>query len=39
MRIPAAIDCPVILIDLDNDEVRITPKDAVKGVKPFRLVK
>ncbi|MBR3127754.1 MAG: DUF362 domain-containing protein [Solobacterium sp.] len=28
-----------ILIDLDNDEVRITPKDAVEGVKPFKLIK
>ena len=28
-----------ILIDLDNDEVRITPKEAVKDVKPFKLVK
>ena len=28
-----------ILIDLDNDEVRITPKDAVAGVKPFKLIK
>ena len=27
-----------ILIDLDNDEVRITPKEAVKDVKPFKLV-
>jgi len=27
-----------ILIDLDNDEVRITPKDAVKDVKPFKKV-
>ena len=24
-----------MLIDLDNDDVRILPKDAVKGVKPF----
>ena len=24
-----------VLIDLDNDDVRILPKDAVKGVKPF----
>ena len=28
-----------ILIDLDNDEVRITPKEAVKDVKPFKLIK
>ena len=28
-----------ILIDLDNDEVRITPKDCVKGLKPFRLIR
>ncbi len=28
-----------ILIDLDNDEVRITPKDCVKGLKPFKLVR
>ncbi len=28
-----------ILIDLDNDEVRITPAKAVEGVKPFKLVK
>lgn len=28
-----------ILIDLDNDEVRITPKKAVEGVVPFKLVK
>ncbi|MBQ1505509.1 MAG: DUF362 domain-containing protein [Erysipelotrichales bacterium] len=28
-----------ILIDLDNDEVRIYPKDAVKDVKPFKLIK
>lgn len=28
-----------ILIDLDNDEVRITPEKAVEGVKPFRLIK
>ena len=27
-----------ILIDLDNDEVRITPKEAVKDVKPFKKV-
>ena len=24
-----------VLIDLDNGEVRIQPKDAVKDVKPF----
>ena len=28
-----------ILIDLDNDEVRITAKEAVKDVKPFKLIK
>ena len=28
-----------ILIDLDNDEVRITPKEAVKDVKPFKLIR
>ncbi len=28
-----------ILIDLDNDEVRICPKKAVEGVKPFKLIK
>ncbi|MBR2825591.1 MAG: hypothetical protein IKE51_04945, partial [Solobacterium sp.] len=28
-----------ILIDLDNGEVRITPKKAVEGVVPFKLVK
>ncbi|MBQ7992786.1 MAG: DUF362 domain-containing protein [Solobacterium sp.] len=28
-----------ILIDLDNDEARITPAKAVEGVKPFKLVK
>ncbi len=28
-----------ILIDLDNDEARIMPKDAVAGVKPFKLIK
>ena len=28
-----------ILIDLDNDEVRITPAKAVEGVKPFKLIK
>ena len=28
-----------ILIDLDNDEARITPKKAVEGVKPFKLIK
>lgn len=28
-----------ILIDLDNDEVRITPAEAVKDVKPFKLIK
>ncbi|MBQ1320820.1 MAG: DUF362 domain-containing protein [Solobacterium sp.] len=28
-----------ILIDLDNDEARILPKDAVAGVKPFKLIK
>ncbi len=28
-----------ILIDLDNDEVIITPKEAVKDVKPFKLIK
>ncbi len=28
-----------ILIDLDNNEVRITPKQAVEGVKPFKLIK
>ena len=27
-----------ILIDLDNDEKRIYPKDAVKGVKPFKRI-
>ncbi len=27
-----------ILIDLDNDEVRITPKKAVEGVQPFKLI-
>ena len=27
-----------ILIDLDNDEVRICPKKAVEGVKPFKLI-
>jgi uncharacterized Fe-S center protein len=27
-----------VLIDLDNDEVRITAKDAVKDVKPFKLI-
>ena len=27
-----------ILIDLDNGEVRITPKEAVKDVKPFKLI-
>ncbi len=27
-----------ILIDLDNDEVRITPKEAVKDVKPFKKI-
>ena len=28
-----------ILIDLDNNEARIMPKDAVAGVKPFKLIK
>ena len=28
-----------ILIDLDNDEARITPEKAVEGVVPFKLVK
>lgn len=28
-----------ILIDLDNDEVRICPRKAVEGVKPFKLIK
>lgn len=28
-----------ILIDLDNDEARITPAKAVEGVQPFKLVK
>ena len=28
-----------ILIDLDNNEARILPKDAVAGVKPFKLIK
>ena len=28
-----------ILIDLDNDEVRIYPKKAVEGLKPFKLIK
>ena len=28
-----------ILIDLDNDEARIMPKDVVAGVKPFKLIK
>ena len=28
-----------ILIDLDNDEARITAKEAVKDVKPFKLIK
>ena len=28
-----------ILIDLDNEEARITPAKAVEGVKPFKLVK
>ncbi len=28
-----------ILIDLDNDEVRICPKKAVEGLKPFKLIK
>ena len=28
-----------ILIDLDNDEARITPAKAVEGVKPFKLIK
>ena len=28
-----------ILIDLDHDEARIYPKDAVKGLKPFKLIK
>ncbi|MCR4951433.1 MAG: DUF362 domain-containing protein [Solobacterium sp.] len=28
-----------ILIDLDNDEVRITPKEAVKDVKPFKMIR
>jgi uncharacterized Fe-S center protein len=27
-----------ILIDLDHDEKRIQPKDAVEGVKPFKLI-
>ena len=27
-----------ILIDLDNDEARLTPKEAVKDVKPFKRV-
>ena len=27
-----------ILIDLDNDETRITPAKAVEGVKPFKLI-
>jgi len=27
-----------ILIDLDNDEARITPAKAVEGVKPFKLI-
>ena len=27
-----------ILIDLDNNEVRITPKEAVKDVKPFKRI-
>jgi uncharacterized Fe-S center protein len=28
-----------ILVDLDNDEVRITPAKAVEGVVPFKLIK
>ena len=28
-----------ILIDLDNDEARITPEKAVEGVVPSKLVK
>ena len=28
-----------VLIDLDNGEVRITPKEAVKDVKPFKKIK
>ena len=28
-----------ILIDLDHEDAKITPKDAVEGVKPFRLIK
>ncbi|MDO4414159.1 MAG: DUF362 domain-containing protein [Erysipelotrichaceae bacterium] len=28
-----------ILIDLDNEEARITPTKAVEGVKPFKLIK
>ena len=28
-----------VLIDLDNDEVRICPKKAVEGVKPFPLMR
>lgn len=28
-----------ILIDLDNEEARITPAKAVEGVKPFKLIK
>ena len=28
-----------VLIDLDNEEVRIYPKKAVEGLKPFKLIK
>ena len=28
-----------VLIDLDNDEVRILPKKAVEGLKPFKLIR
>ncbi len=28
-----------VLIDLDNDEVRIYPQKAVEGLKPFKLIK
>ena len=27
-----------VLIDLDNDEIRIYPKKAVEGLKPFKLI-
>ncbi len=27
-----------VLIDLDNEEARITPKDAVRDVRPFKLI-